>query len=265
MELSSPRSYLLDYQAGGQMEKNADNEAWYDRGWLVWGLVVLLWPVGLYGLYRRGTLTGRATAFISAFLLLLSVTAFLQNPADETQNTALLDMQRFPRAVEYTVIDEKQYEAKVGRLRVDFSILAPKANDFMSRSQTLMKATREKVNGHNPTVGIGSLFQSEAHSKFGSPTARVTYAEDGNGLGGNQDFTWELSASIRPLTEHGLKAVQTWEANRPAYASDGEFTIQEEKQLMQDVAQQMGITADSAKALMDGFSKAVFSDSTLKR
>jgi hypothetical protein len=69
------------------MMMNTDEKKWYDKTWLVILLVLLLPPVGLYGLWKNGVIETQWKYVVTAVLLFFGIYSSIPDPKWEYYST----------------------------------------------------------------------------------------------------------------------------------------------------------------------------------
>lgn len=159
-------------------------------------------------------------------------------------------------AQHYAPVKEKAYEGIPGRLRYNVhivlieedkhgNIVPRKDSSSLTRHQlaaTVMAAALYYAEAKNADV-VGVTLESQPGPAFGkSPLATVTYAPDGKGVSGSDNWTWDmLQATPRGLTAQELKIQRLWGEMRGQFQANG-FT--DEERLKAAIAKKLKIPVE---------------------
>ena len=163
------------------------------------------------------------------------------------------DIQAEPQR--YAPIEEKAYEGTPGRLRytVRIVLVEDRQGQIIPRrdssavtkrqlADTVMAAALYYAEAKNAAV-VGIMLDSQPGPAFGKTVlATATYAPDGKGVSGSDDWTWNtLQATPRGLTAQELKIQRLWGEMREQFQANG-FT--DEKGLTVAIAKKLKIPAE---------------------
>lgn len=193
------------------------------------------------------TSIGRRVSFF--FPLIVCLLACTMLPA-----FARADIQAEPQR--YAPIEEKAYEGTPGRLRYNVHIvlieedahgnIVPKRDssslDKQQLAATVMGAALYYAEAKSADV-VGIVLDSQPGPAFGKTIlATATYAPDGKGLSGSDDWTWNtLQATPRGLTAQELKIQRLWGEMRGKFQVDGST---DERRLKAAIAKKLKIPAE---------------------
>lgn len=179
----------------------------------------------------RTSISRRGSLFLPLIVCLLACTML---PA-----FAWADIQAEPQR--YAPIEEKAYEGTPGRLRYTVrivlveedkqgQIIPQRDSSAVTKRQladTVMAAALYYAEAKSADV-VGIVLDSQPGPAFGKiPLATVTYAPDGKGVSGSDNWTWDmLQATPRGLTAQELKIQRLWGEMRGQFQANG-FTDEE--------------------------------------
>lgn len=154
---------------------------------------------------------------------------------------------------------ESPYEGIPGRLRYNVRIILveqDKQRNYIARrdssavskrqlAATVIAAARHYAEGKNAAV-VNITLDSQPGPAFGKTVlATATYAPDGKGVSGSDDWTWSnLQATPRGLTAQELKVQRLWGEMREQFQEDG---TTDEKRLKAAISKKMKIPAEKVK------------------
>lgn len=154
---------------------------------------------------------------------------------------------------------ESPYEGIPGRLRYNVRIILveqDKQGNYIARrdssavskrqlAATVIAAARHYAEDKNATV-VNITLDSQPGPAFGKTVlATATYAPDGKGVSGSDDWTWSnLQATPRGLTAQELKVQRLWGEMREQFQEDG---TTDEKRLKAAISKKMKIPAEKVK------------------
>ena len=167
------------------------------------------------------------------------------------------DIQAGPQR--YAPIEEKTYEGTPGRLRYTVRIVLveeDKQGQIIPRrdssavtkrqlADTVMAAALYYAEAKNAAV-VGIMLDSQPGPAFGKTVlATATYAPDGKGVSGSDDWTWNtLQATPRGLTAQELKIQRLWGEMRGKFQVDGST---DEGRLKAAIAKKLKIPAEKVR------------------
>lgn len=195
---------------------------WYESRKAVYFMLVLFFPVGLYGLWKNESFQRPAKILITAIIGSIVITyAFIEplpppappaartNPQQATvpgeQGRVVIDLagNNPPMAIPATVA--KPYHvfhrgdfSFAGRSRVEWWITAPEAKTFDDRGRTAMQAAIDLQKESRAHVVSIWLEASPTVAGKGQQLATALYAPDGGGLSGDQGWRWQIEAVDTP-------------------------------------------------------------------
>lgn len=154
---------------------------------------------------------------------------------------------------------ESPYEGIPGRLRYNVRIILveqDKQGKYIARSDssavnkrqlaaTVIAAARYYAEDKKAAV-VNITLDSQPGPGFGKTVlATATYAPDGKGVSGSDDWTWSnLQAAPRGLTAQELKIQRLWGELREQFQKDGST---DEKRLKAAISKKMKIPAEKVK------------------
>lgn len=154
---------------------------------------------------------------------------------------------------------ESPYEGISGRLRYNVRIILveqDKQGNYIARrdssaaskrqlAATVIAAARHYAEDKNAAV-VNITLDSQPGPAFGKTVlATATYAPDGKGVSGSDDWTWSnLQATPRGLNAQELKVQRLWGEMREQFQEDG---TTDEKRLKAAISEKMKIPAEKVK------------------
>lgn len=150
--------------------------------------------------------------------------------------------------VTYTIVDSGGNTVQ-GRKRIEVRIVAPEAQTFEQRGETVILAAKELQERENAAVVFIILEPSAALAGLGSPLALARYAPDGGGWSGDQDWTWEVEASRDSIDPMQVKVAEKWEEKKDSFQISDGFggTMTDEDALTEALVKELGITEDQVR------------------
>jgi cell division protein FtsW (lipid II flippase) len=189
---------------------------WYESRKAVYFMLVLFFPMGLYGLWKNESF-GRpakilATSIIGAIVIGYT---FIEPLPPETrtnpqaagpseQGRVLIDLagNNPPMATQtaakpYRVFHRSDFSFP-GRTRVEWWIMSPEAKTFEERGRTAMQAAIDLQKDSRAHVVSIWLEASPNIAGTGQQLATAMYAPDSGGLSGTQGWKWQIEAADTP-------------------------------------------------------------------
>lgn len=148
----------------------------------------------------------------------------------------------------YRVVDSGR-NTVLGRKRIEVRIVAPEAETFEQRGETVILAARELQAAENAQVVMVVLEASEALAGEGYVKALARYAPDGGGFSGDQGWTWQVTSSPLPLDPQQVEIAEAWSSRRDNFQISDGFggTTTDEDALSAEIAADFGLSPDEVR------------------
>ena len=187
-------------------------------------MLVLIFPVGLYGLWKNESFQRPTKILITAIIGSIVISnAFIEplppppappitraNPQEsrvavDLEGRTQTKLSQTPIAPKNPASSAKPYQifhrgdfSFSGRDRVEWWITAPEAKTFNDRGRTAMQAAIDLQKESRAHVVSIWLEASPGGAGKGQQLATAMYAPDGGGLSGTQGWKWQIEAADTP-------------------------------------------------------------------
>jgi len=178
--------------------EQADKCNWYDHKTVVIILLILFFPVGLFAMWKNKGFLNKTKITVSAVFAFLMIIGLIP------KNFVT------PEAKSYQVIKRSDFSFP-GRSRLNFILLAPEATSYTEFAHTAMKAALDKQRETGADVICAVIEPSVKAVGRGDNYAIASYAPDGKGNSGDQDWKWSISVAERPFTQKEMLVLEAWE------------------------------------------------------
>lgn len=141
----------------------------------------------------------------------------------------------------YEVIERHQNSVE-GRNRLEVVITAPHANSHKELAMTAAHVAFKETKKHQADVCWVHIVPSEELRGSGYLLANATYAADGRGTSGTENFYWKVYSAREQLPKDLKTAAELWIKHREQFlGTDG---LLKEKDLRQFLISEKGLPVD---------------------
>lgn len=170
------------------------------------------------------------------FVVLVIIMAFWMNSCT-SEDAPPPPSLKLTNAKPYLVIGQKD-NSFAGRKRLQFNITSSQSKTFSDLAETAIKAAIDKQIETSADVIYIYLEHSAKLSNKGIIYASASYAADGGGNSGDQDWTWKVTATDKVMTDQEVEIYTSWVTNKKDYLIDG---LVDEKSLKNQISKEIDL------------------------
>ncbi|EIJ2375756.1 DUF4875 domain-containing protein [Vibrio alginolyticus] len=138
----------------------------------------------------------------------------------------------------YEVVSTKDFSFG-GRERIEIVVVSPNATNRAEFAQTAISAAYKQQDKTKADVVSVRLEPSKNLVGYGFAYAIASYAPDGRGNSGEQDWKWDVAAAETSLDSSKVNIAEQWYAHRASFQEDG---MTNEKELISFLAKKNSLS-----------------------